>query len=383
MLSLMMLVMFLILSCFEPVQAGSFNPSVFSDDYQEARDKFISASFESGGSIKSILSPVEGPDGNSLFMDVASWKLSNAETVVVIGSATHGVEGFAGSAVQTGLLKDGLASRLPSNVGMVMIHAINPYGFAYLRRYDERNIDVNRNFLDYTQPLPRNAGYEELAEVLSPPVLSIGETVRTYWNFIGYVFSNGRSGLAYAISSGQYTYPKGLFYGGQGPSWSNVAFRQIVKELISRAKRVVFIDVHTGLGKYGKAVVILNEKPGSEAFQRARQWWGERVESSVGQSVSANVRGTLKLALPLMLPKVEVTAISMEFGTFSRRSVLMSLRDENWLFHHPDEGSAKALEIRQNLKQQFYPNTFEWNSAVWIEASQLIEQLLTELQEQR
>jgi len=119
--------------------------------------------------------------------------------------------------------------------------------------------------------------------------------------------------LKYAITHGQYSYPQGLFYGGQSEAWSNKALRAIVSRYLSNAKRVVFIDFHTGLGPYGSAEVIISEKEDSPAYKRAVKFWGDRVKTTVsGDSVSAHLNGALKLAVPEMLPNVEVTAVSLE-----------------------------------------------------------------------
>ena len=49
-----------------------------------------------------------------------------------------------------------------------MIHGINPYGFAWLRRVTNENIDLNRNWIDFNQPLPQNPTYDELHASICP-----------------------------------------------------------------------------------------------------------------------------------------------------------------------------------------------------------------------
>jgi hypothetical protein len=36
---------------------------------------------------------------------------------------------------------------VPSGVAIVLVHALNPFGFSKIRRFDDKNIDLNRNFL--------------------------------------------------------------------------------------------------------------------------------------------------------------------------------------------------------------------------------------------
>ena len=78
-------------------------------------------------------------------------------------SGTHGVEGFAGSALQVGLLDEGIQNELSPESAVLMIHAINPYGMAHLRRFNEDNVDLNRNFRDHAKTPPENCAYQKLA----------------------------------------------------------------------------------------------------------------------------------------------------------------------------------------------------------------------------
>src|SRR5690606_41795533 len=78
--------------------------------------------------------------------------------VLVLITGTHGVEGHAGSAVQTDLwgLIEQRKVTLPEDIAILMVHPLNPFGYAWGRRCDEQGIDLNRNFIDFTQPLPHS-----------------------------------------------------------------------------------------------------------------------------------------------------------------------------------------------------------------------------------
>ncbi|BAB52438.1 DUF2817 domain-containing protein [Mesorhizobium japonicum] len=66
----------------------------FSDTYSIARQKFL----DLAKSVKSYKSPAGGPAGEELFTDVAWFGNPDAYHVGVLISATHGVEGYCGSA---------------------------------------------------------------------------------------------------------------------------------------------------------------------------------------------------------------------------------------------------------------------------------------------
>ncbi|GAF71392.1 unnamed protein product, partial [marine sediment metagenome] len=306
----------------------------------------------------------------------------DTKDILVLVSGTHGVEGFAGSGIQTGLLQQGIASSLKPNMSIVMIHAINPYGFSHLRRFNEDNVDLNRNFTDHTKPYPPNPGYKELANAINPKSISFWSNAKTGLRLFWYRLKNGKNKLEVALSGDQYTHPQGIFYGGQSEIWSNQTIRAIARRYLSNAERVVVIDFHTGLGSYGNAEVILNEKEETSAYKRAVEWWGDsRVKSTVsGGSVSVHLQATLKLAIPGMLPNSEVTAVSLEFGTVPAMKVFWALRAENWLHHHGGKGYPNAKRIKDDLLRAFYPDTEDWKSQVWKQGKEVVEQALVHLQ---
>ena len=140
----------------------------FSATYDEARAKFLDAAKSAGAEIQSYDHPLKGPDGGDLAMDLAYIGPAEAECVVVLSSATHGVEGFCGSGCQIGFLETGLHNEMPDRLALLHVHAHNPHGFAHERRVTEDNVDLNRNFIDFTSCLPNNPAYEEVHPWLVP-----------------------------------------------------------------------------------------------------------------------------------------------------------------------------------------------------------------------
>ncbi|MDX1776522.1 MAG: M14 family metallopeptidase, partial [Desulfobulbales bacterium] len=312
----------------------------FSSNYGEAREKFLAASRAAGAELESFKNPFQGPDGEALYTDVVLLGAKDAETMLLLISGTHGVEGFTGSAIQTCLLRDGFDSDLKPDMGIVLIHAVNPYGFAYLRRFNEDNVDLNRNFVDHSKPYPANPGYDKLQDAISPEHISSWKNAKSLFSILRYRLQHGKTALKKAISGGQYTDPQGLFYGGNGETWSNTTIRAISARFLAQAKRIVVIDFHTGLGPYGNAEIIMNKKKSSPAYQRSVKWWGNRVKSTANaEAVSIHLETTLKLAVPKMLPDAEVTAVTLEFGTLPTLKAFWALRAENWLYHHGDKNT--------------------------------------------
>ncbi|MEX0583426.1 MAG: DUF2817 domain-containing protein, partial [Sneathiella sp.] len=144
-------------------------PEFFSATYAEARTKFLEACMDRDIRVERHLNDrAKGAEGEDLYMDVARIGPDGASKVLFISSATHGGEGFCGSGVQIGMLKTGMFKDLPDDTAVVLIHAINPYGFSHIRRVNEDNIDLNRNFLDFSKGLPENPEYAEVHDMLIP-----------------------------------------------------------------------------------------------------------------------------------------------------------------------------------------------------------------------
>ena len=149
------------------------------------------------------------------------------------------------------------------------MHALNPYGFAWLRRVNEDNIDLNRNFHDFSKDLPSCSAYEELHDWLVPLEWDGEIRKRADDNLLKYIAAKGKPAFQTAVTSGQHTRPTGLFYSGTTKTWSNRTLRGILGEhLPASAKTVAVLDFHTGLGPtaYGEPIFV-----GKDAgFERAR-----------------------------------------------------------------------------------------------------------------
>lgn len=350
----------------------------FSSNYFDARAKLLLAAREIGGRIESIRNPCSESDDGELYIDIVQLGPENAKKFLVVSSGVHGIEGFAGSAIQTGILSEIIAEQLPDDTSLLIIHAVNPYGMAFLRRFNEDNVDLNRNFLPERETLPVNLAYEKLADDIAPRSLSFWSEVGSWARLLWFRLVKGRAMTQAAISSGQYSHPKGLFYGGAFDTWSNKTFRSVIQRYLSNAEHATFVDIHTGLGSFGRAEIILNSPEDSPEYQRAKSIWEQKnVRTTVsGKSVSAHIESSLKLAILRELPFADVTSVSLEFGTLSPIRVIKALRAENWLYHYGGHSHPRFAEIKASLSEAFYPGSEEWRLSVWTQGKSVIEQAL-------
>jgi len=293
--------------------------------------------------------------------------------MLVMIAGTHGVEGHCGSGAEIAWLRDGGPARLPEDTGALLIHALNPYGFAWTRRVNEDNVDLNRNFVDHDKAYPKNEGYLALADAILPQRWDDASRAETERVFAAFAQTHGAFGLQGAISGGQYSHPDGIFFGGHKATWSNRTVRAIARELLSQARRVAVIDFHTGLGPFGHGELICAVPPSAKSFSRAKAWYGDELTSPEdGTSTSAVVVGIMTDAFPQELPDAEVTSIAIEYGTYTVPEVLNAVRADNWLHHRGDVASEQGRALKADMKERFFASGDKWREMVWARADQTI-----------
>lgn len=352
----------------------------FSGNYQEARSKFLEAATESGGATESIAHPEKGPDGGELFTDVAAFGVDGADKVLVLISGTHGVEGFCGSGAQIDLLRREEMARLPAGVGVLMIHAINPYGFAWLRRVTHENIDLNRNWIDFDQPLPENPAYDQLHPFICPTKWDEEAQQAANQGIQDFTRKHGHAAMQLAISGGQYHRPDGLFYGGNAPSWSRTTQAAIFAQYLAHASQVGIIDYHTGLGPWGFCEQIVTMPRSSDCFERAAKWYGSALSCVVdGSSTSAAIGGDGLSAAPGLLPHAQVTCMAFEIGTVPLPEILNAGMAEHWLHARGNQQSEIAAAIKAEFRDAFYGDRDDWKGMVTGQSLLAVRQALAGL----
>ncbi len=353
----------------------------FSANYAAAREKFTAAARHASAATEGYHNPATGPDGLKLTAETAWLGPREADRLLVVMSGTHGAETFSGSAIQVGLLQSGVAKEIADRkLGFLLIHAINPSGFAWVRRVTEDNIDLNRNFVTHKGHYPRNAGYETLRDAICPTEWHGEARAKADARLVAYGAEHGAMALQSAITSGQYVDDRGIFYGGLAPSWSNRTFREILARSGRHARHVGFIDLHTGLGPYGYGEVISNHAGGTAGHARVKDWFGsEATSSDDGSSTSAPVMGDTNVGVEEVLPDAAVGGITLEYGTEPLRDMLDAVRADNWLHTHGRIDSVEGRAIKAQIRKAFYPDADDWRAMVWERAVEVTRRMVRAL----
>lgn len=336
----------------------------FSPDYATARQRFRHAVTRLGWKLDAYPIAAAGLGGEELTVDVASSVSGDPERVLVVSSGVHGVEGFFGSAVQVALLEQWVAGSSPP-VKCIFLHGLNPFGFSWLRRFDENNVDPNRNFLlageRYQGSPPGYARLDGLFNPRRPPSRWEPFTLKALWTIARY----GMPALRQAIASGQYEFPHGLFFGGAAPSQTHQLLAENMERWLRGSQHVIHLDFHTGLGAQGTCKLLI-DYPLTET-QRARlcDWFGaDSFQACDSSEIAYDARGGFgRWCVSRNLAPNYLFACA-EFGTYGPIQVIAGLRAENQAHHWGTPSARSTLRAKHRLKELFCPCADAWRASV-------------------
>ena len=351
---------------------AALDTAVFPDNYAIARQRWLEQTiklscptqhrpYRCGGT---------GPEGGELFTDALWIGSENASRVLVLIGGTHGIEGFAGTAVQIdqlGLIAEGHVV-IPDNTAMLMIHALTPWGYAWQRRCDADGVDLNRNAIDFSRPLPENKDYDRLKDAFY-----LENAAQRKIALAEFEQQHGRIALEKAVSAGQYSDPSGPFYGGKAPAHGWLVSEDLIREYTLQERDLAVIDLHTGLGSYGYGEIICDHQPNSVGTRTAGHWYGDSVALPLlGTSSSVPKTGLLDYAWHAIMNK-RSCYITLEFGTFSTDQLFEILLRDHQLWAQPDNQQAR-LEHSKVMRRHFCPRDQAWQEMLLFRARQVIAQ---------
>jgi hypothetical protein len=329
-----------------------------------ARQRFRDAATRLGWQLEAYPIDAGGPAGEELTIDVAIFDGEDPRRTFVVSSGIHGVEAFFGSAVQLALLENWSARSGPTS-RCLFLHALNPFGFAWLRRFDEKNVDLNRNFL-----LPGDAfagcheAYAQLDGLLNPrrpPSPWEPFMLKALWT----IARHGMPTLQQAVAGGQYEFPKGLFFGGAGPSQTQEIVRGNLHRWLAGSESVVHLDFHTGLGPHATYQLLIDQPLTANQHAWLSKWIGtDSFDPGDASSRNYDARGGFGPWCIAQDLAADYLFACAEFGTFSPVQVLAGLRAENQAHHWGSPSSTSTARAKRRLKELFCPSSSAWRTQV-------------------
>ena len=343
----------------------------FYDSYEEIRTHLQELTGELGVEISSYA--VDENDG--LYIDSFYLPSTKEKTnLVVLTTGVHGMEGYIGATMLDVFFQEVYPTLDTANTGVLVVANVNPYGMKYFRRYNENNVDLNRNFiLDWDSfDLSSNKDYPKVDTFLGPT----GKIGNGLWHEVGFYLSlaktaitEGADTVSDALLTGQYEYPQGVYYGGNGDEASTVYLKDVFSQCLDSAyENIVHIDIHSGYGPRYNMVIFnsvyetMNEKESQEAFGY------DYVIAYDSESFYATTGDTTDFFYRLAEQKqaqAELYSTCFEFGTIGDEffDTILSLKytiDENRNHWYPTDNKLTEQIIHENYMELYYPTETAW-----------------------
>ncbi len=372
---------------FEPADLPIFRLAPSQLTYSQLRASFLKAAHHRGATLHAYPHPLKGVENENLCTDVAIAGDQNAEKWLVVVSGTHGVEGYYGSICQTRFLLEQEVSAA-TGIGILLIHLINPYGTSWKRRVNEDNMDLNRNYLDFSKPLPSNPGYEAVHDLFSTDIRDPEARLAREKRWQQVVQDKGYAALMNIVEAGQYQHRDGLYYGGDKPSWSNQTLHRILENhLPAHAREIISFDLHTGAGDYGHPMLMAISEEDYPGIARAQEIYGPWLYTVItgannasDTGISAAATGYTSAAMVNLFRDRAFTQLVVECGTYSSQEVGQpALLADHYLHLFGDPASEEGRKVKQQLLEFFFPSDPDWQALVQFRTRQILERAVQAL----
>lgn len=341
----------------------------FARTFTSSRERFHAAAERAGGVLETFNHPLRGPDGEVLACDTALFGSGDAPRLLVLVTGVHGVEHFFGSAGVTDWITRGGPQKLPEDTAVLVVHAINPWGAAWCRRYTEDNVDLARNFGEPGVPPPEHQVYEEIHPELS--AIQPGSASA----FLDALFARlGERDAIEALMSGQYSHADGFSFGGTQPCWSHRTIASILAAQTKHAQSVCLVEFHSGLGDWGVAMPVTMQV--GEDLERVIRYFGEAVIAPRAMRELHSAPGHTTDGYLRFLVGKEVTSIVIETGTYPPRQSLEVMLEDHWLHRQADPDPEVARRIREANLEMHCPGDPGWEEMALQGSARVIAQAL-------
>ena len=314
-------------------------------------------------------------ESDDLYIDNIYLPSTDKKTnLIVLTTGVHGMEGYIGSVMLDVFFEEIYPTLDTTNTGILIVANVNPYGMKYMRRYNENNVDLNRNFIEDWDSFDRtsNKEYSKVLNFLQPT----GKIGNALWHEVGFYLSlakeaifTGADTISDALLTGQYEYEYGVYYGGNGDEKSTAYLKGVFADCIDgEYENIVHVDIHSGYGpRYNMVIFNSVQDPTTEAEAKAMFGY-DYIIATDSEDFYETFGDTTDYFYRLAKSKnTDKTLYStcFEFGTIGDGffDSILSLKytvDENRQHWYPSYSLITKEVIKENYYELFYPTETEW-----------------------
>ncbi len=364
---------------------------LFPETYQASRERFrnnlsaVQAKWKNAKLFQHTLSY-----DNDLTID---WIYAEAEggneKIFMLTTGEHGVECYVGSAMLQRFVEQYMPKLNPNKTGILLVHAINPWGMKNHRRGNKDNIDLNRTFIwkgGFDSAF--NPDYDKIDSFLAPSAKLTNIFLNNILYFLGlgwHVAQMGMSNFRYALLLGQYRNPQGLYYGGKELPEETRVLMDLYRQALSKYDQILHLDMHTGYGpRYQMSLVnSAFEKGNSEEFQKRFNY--PLVVAATADEFYA-IRGDMVDYIYEMwrsdFSQKRLFSSAFEFGTLGNTlyGLFQSPRvmiHENRAYWHGAKNERIHKKAKLGFEELFHPAAKNWRQKAVADADQAFDGILS------
>ena len=320
------------------------------------------------------------------------WIYSDAiesnEKILLFTTGEHGVEGYVGSAMLQRFIELYMPNLNPQKTGILLVHAINPWGMKHHRRGTAKNVDLNRTFIwDGSFDPTFNPAYDKIQTFLSPVSKIQNTTISDLVYMFGLFWHIARMGMRafrYALLLGQYRHPQGLYYGGTETPEETHTLMELYRKALSDYDQVVHLDMHTGYGPRFQMSLVNSalDQETSEYFVKSFNY--PLVVAATADEFYA-IRGDMIDYIYALrqneFPQKKLYATSFEFGTLGDTlyGLFQSPRvmiHENRAYWHGAQNENILAHAIHGFEELFHPEAKDWREKAVKDADQAFTGIL-------
>ncbi len=310
------------------------------------------------------------------------------ERLLVLSTGLHGIEGYVGAAVLDVFFEEFLARLDPRTCGLLIIHAINPWGMQERKRTNPNNVDLNRNFITtgFDSLRDFNPDYPALSPILNPsrPPGNIWlEKAAFLAQAIWLIARYGVQRVREAALMGQYREPRGIYYGGVAHEPETLAMMRLYRAAYIGYAQILHLDMHTGYGPRDQMTLVTSPYEARRAEEICRAYGLPRVAAATPDAfytMQGDMSDWQYHLIREMNPAARLFSAAFEFGTFGDsllagiRSLHITILKNRANLYGAPPGSARWIEREYN--ELYCPSDPAWLEKALDDARQGFEGIL-------